>query len=543
MTETPPAVGGNPRAGAHRLAFGLGSAAVVAGVLLHIPMFAAARDRGYALRGMAVDRWMVAGMVLIGAGLVACVVGLLPARERRSRGPALRVDPAALDRVRLGAPHVWLLAVLTIAIAIDAQKPFTFTFILPAVAREYGLSTPAHHLAGQLPVALLPFSGILGTVIGSFAWGCIADRAGRRASILLAALLFVGTSICGAMPSFLLNVVMCFVMGLGVGGMLPITYALLAEVLPARRRGQAVVLVAGIGTGLGFLLASGLSKWLIPHFGWRIMWLVGLPTGVLLLGLNRFIPESPRFLGAVGRAAEARRVMGRFGAALVPEDAAHPVTATPLSAARGEQRPLRWITAALGLYGLAWGIVNFGFLTWLPTDIAGRSLSVSQVTDILTNAALFSLPGALVVSWLYGRWSSKGTMVLAALLTTAALAGFAIAGDGIGRHVTAITALLVCLLIPFWGVISVLAPYSAEVYPTRVRAGGAGLAAGASKLGGVLALGMGVAGVAPPGVAASAAIAAIAMGAAALVVGAFGIETRRRRLEEIAPAGASIVPT
>ena len=58
---------------------------------------------------------------------------------------------------------------------------------------------------------------------------------GRRASILLSAVMFVGTSLCGAMPSFWWNVGMCFLMGAAAGGMLPVTYALLAETMPSRQ--------------------------------------------------------------------------------------------------------------------------------------------------------------------------------------------------------------------------------------------------------------------------------------------------------------------
>jgi putative MFS transporter len=103
----------------------------------------------------------------------------------------------------------------------------------------------------------------------------------------------------------------------------------------------------------------------------------------------------------------------------------------------------------------------------------------------------------------------------------------------VGTHTTLFPALLIALLVSLWGVIAVLAPYSAEVYPTRLRSRGAGLAAGASKLGGVIALGMGVGGIAPPGISGGAALAGGAMIIAAIALAGFGIETGRRRLEEI----------
>src|SRR6185312_15576609 len=229
---------------------------------------------------------------------------------------------------------------------------------------------------------------ILGTAIGSLVWGRLGDSIGRRASILLAATLFIGTAMCSAMPAFHWNLVACFVMGLGAGGLLPIAYALLAETIPARRRGGAVVLVAGIGTALGFLVASWTAHWLIDTYSWRIMWFLGIPTGLALIVLNRWIPESPRYLFAHGRADEARAVMRSFGIAIEERPAA-PMPAE-LSGRGGISSvfrpPFARLTPALTLYGLAWGLVNFGFLVWLPVYVARLGVTAGQVTTVLAKA-------------------------------------------------------------------------------------------------------------------------------------------------------------
>lgn len=125
----------------------------------------------------------------------------------------------------------------------------------------------------------------------------------RRSSILVSAVMFVGTSICGAMPSFWWNVGMCFMMGAATGGMLPVTYALLAETMPSVHRGWVMVLVGGLGAIGGYLAASGCAAWLEPLLSWRILCFMNLPTGLLLIALNAFIPESPKFLLAMGRIA------------------------------------------------------------------------------------------------------------------------------------------------------------------------------------------------------------------------------------------------
>jgi MFS transporter, putative metabolite:H+ symporter len=149
--------------------------------------------------------------------------------------------------------------------------------------------------------------------VGSFLWGALADIYGRRASILLAAVMFVGTSICGAMPSFSWNVFMCFMMGLAAGGMPPVANALLAEIMPTKHRGWCLVLLGGVGTIGGYFATSELSALLQPFFGWRIMWLLGSPTGVILIALSPLLPESARFLLEMGRVEEARETLARYG--------------------------------------------------------------------------------------------------------------------------------------------------------------------------------------------------------------------------------------
>ena len=536
------AAGGQPAGGGGRgsgwtavglarpAAFWLGTAAVTTGVCLHIPMLAAARPMHYMLVGMPWDNWMKAGMALVVAGLGLVYFALAPSlrRPRATAAPSAELDARAIDGTSLTRAHFQLIAVLLIAIAIDTAKPYTFTFILPGVAKEYGLSTPAHHLAGALPVGLLPLSGITGTVVGALLWGFLGDRIGRRASILLACVVFTATAMCGAMAPFGWNIFMCFVMGLGAGGLLPVTYALLTEIIPSRYRGPTIVLVAGAGTALGFLVTSWLAHWLMPTFGWRIMWFIGLPSGVLLLALQRYIPESPRFLAAAGRPDEARAVMKAFR--LSPATpAADPGVPVPVRASRRGQLlegPLRNLTAALALAGAAWGLVNFGFIVWLPTTVSAAGLSVESVTGILAWAAVFAVPGSVLVAWLYGSWSSRGTVTLSAAVTGVTLIVFAALGSSIARYPVLLAALMVCLLVAMWGLISALAPYSAEVYPGPVRATGAGINAGATKLGGVLALVMSVLAIAPFSVRNTAIITAVPMLAAAAAVAVTGIETR-----------------
>lgn len=513
--------------------FWAGVVAVTAGVILHLPMYVEAREMGFRLAGMPLDSAMMIGMGLILAGLAATMWGLIPRDHPHALASDARIRVRALDEVPIRPAHVALILVMAAAVTIDVMKPATLSFVLPGMAHEYGLKSPLHP-TGTVPAALLPLAGIAGTVLGSFLWGWLGDRLGRRPSILMAAMTFIATSICGSMPSYALNMVMCFVMGLGVGGMLPIMFTIMAETIPARHRGWLLVLIGGDVAG-AYIITSWLAAALVPTLSWRILWLIGFPTGMLLILLSRWIPESPRFLLAHGRTEEAAAVMERYGAVIVREtDGAEEEESW---AGTGMQQLLRppflRATFTVVLLGLGIGLVSFGFQLWIPSNLQELGFGEAEASRLLRNSALIGFPFNFLVAWLYGFWSSKRTLVLVTCLTALSLFGFVVAGDSVATNRLLLYGLLV---MPIWGissVVAVLSAYSAEIFPTRLRSRGSGLAAGFSKAGGVLIIALVAVEVAPPSITGTALIGALPLTIAALAVALFGPETRRRQLEEI----------
>jgi putative MFS transporter len=513
--------------------FWTGVAAVIAGVTLHLPMYVEAKDMGYRLAGMPLDIGMIVGMVLIVTGLLATIWGLIPRDHLHTLASDVHIRVRALDEVPIRASHVALMLVMAAAVTIDVMKPATLSFVLPGMTREYGLRSPLHP-TGAVPAALLPLVGITGTVLGSFLWGWLGDRIGRRPSILMAAMTFIATSICGSMPSFALNMVMCFVMGLGVGGMLPIMFTIMAETIPARHRGWLLVLIGGDVAG-AYILTSWLAAALVPSLSWRILWLIGFPTGVFLILLSRWIPESPRFLLAHGRTGEAENVMKRYGAVIVRETEREvEAEASAGSSIRQLLRPpfLR-VTFVVVLLGLGVGLVSFGFQLWIPSNLQKLGFAEGAANRLLRNSAIIGFPFNFLVAWLYGFWSSKKTLILVTSLTALSLFGFVIAGNSVATNRFLLYALLI---MPIWGissVIAVLSAYSAEIFPTRLRSRGSGLAAGISKAAGVVIIALVAVSVAAPSIADTALMGALPMALAAVAVALFGPETRNRQLEEI----------
>ncbi|MFC4049658.1 MFS transporter [Actinomadura syzygii] len=526
-------------------AFWAGFTACVAGVALHLPMYVRSGDMHYRMRGMAMDAPMLTGMALIVLGLAATAYGLVP----RGLAAARRADAVRVRAAR-DAPfrraHIGLVAVMTTAVTIDAMKPITLSFVAPGMGREYGLKS-ALNPHGGWPVALLPLSGLTGTVLGSLLWGWLGDRIGRRSSILLAGVMFVTTAICGAMPSFGWNLVMCFMMGLAAGGMLPITFSLLAETIPGRHRGWVMVLIGG-NLALAYVITSSLSEALVPHFSWRILWLVGLPTGVLLIALNRWIPESPGFLLAHGREAEAREIMARYdavarGPATAPAeerpDAADGAGFGPLF-----RPPFAGLSAAVLVLGLGIGLVTYGFQLWIPSNLQGLGLDQRTADRALRDSALLGLPLVFAAAAMYGLWSAKRTIIVLTALTAAALAAFAVAGESLAHSRGWLYVLLAGPIVGTATIAAVLAAYSSEIYPTRIRSRGSGLSAGVGKLGGVVVTVVLVAGASVPSIGQTALLGAVPLLAAVLVVGLWGVETRPRRTgggapgPEVSPADA-----
>jgi putative MFS transporter len=512
-------------------AFVVGVIAVTAGVLLHIPMFWMGRHNHFVLYGMPIGWDMVAGMVAIVAGLAIAAYGLLPRDIAGQLAASQDIVVSPPEDAPLSWQHWMLMGILVIALAIDIMKPATLGFVLPGMMTEYHVT--------RATVSSFPFSALVGTVIGSVIWGIIADIYGRKASILLSAIMFVGTSICGAMPSLAWNVGMCFLMGVAAGGMLPVTYALLAEMMPSKHRGWSLVLVGGLGAVGGYFAASGFSAILQPVFGWRILWLLNLPTGLTLVLLGAFIPESAKFLLARGRREEARRVMERFGS-----------KARKLGA-RGQQAAVRRDRAALSggaffgklialsLAATCFGLIYFGLLLWLPDDLVSKGYSVAVSSKLLAESALIAFPTTFLVAFTYSALSSKWSVVGSLAVTIAGLLGvLRLELGGAGNPVLAVAL----LIIGTNGLIAMILPYAAETFPLRIRGRTTGVVAACTKAGGMLAQLLAILALVPPLAIVSLIIVVPTVGALALVAW-FGDETRGRDLRDLDPDGHTFATT
>ena len=513
------------------IAFVVGVIAVTAGVLMHAPMFWMGRHNHFVLYGMPMGDDMVAGMVLIVAGIGVAAYGLLPNDVSKLISASQDVVVSPPEDAPLSTAHWTLMAVLVIALVIDIMKPASLGFTIPGMVDEYGVP--------KATASLVPFFALCGTVVGSVLWGVIADIYGRKASILLSAVMFVGTSICGAMPSLYWNIGMCFLMGAAAGGMLPVTYALLAEMMPSKHRGWSLVLVGGLGAVGGYFAASGFSALLQPIFGWRILWLLNLPTGLSLVLLGALIPESAKFLLARGRREEARRVMARFGSTARSTRPAEAVALAKGSSVALTGRAFFGKLFALSLAAICYGLINFGLLLWLPADLVSRGYSVELSSQLLAESALIAFPTVFLVAYFYSKWSTKWSVVASIAVTVAGLAGVLwLEFAGTGSPVLPVALLIVGTN----GLIAMLLPYAAESFPLRIRGRTTGTVAACTKAGGMIAQFLAILALVPPLDVVSL-IIIVPTVLALILVARFGKETRGRDLRDLDPDARTFAAT
>lgn len=242
----------------------------------------------------------------------------------------------------------------------------------------------------------------------------------------------------------------------------------------------------------------------------------------------------------MGRREDAEKIMRQFGAEAVtgPDEAG----AAEPRARDGYRRlfgtPLRGSSIAIAILALGVGLVAYGFQLWIPTNLQSLGFTAVGSDYVVRNAALIGLPVSLVATALYGFWSSKNTIVVFFGLLALALIGFVVAGNSLAHHRSVLTALLAVPLSGVSLVAAIVTVYASEIYPTQVRSRGTGLAAGATKAGGVLIIALVVAAATTPSIALTAIIGVVPLIIGMAVFAWTGQETRRRRLEDIGATGA-----
>lgn len=363
--------------------------------------------------------------------------------------------------------------------AADAMQVLAIGFTAPSIAASFGITVPQALQTGTF--------FFLGMLVGAFTFGRLADRIGRRPVLFIAIIL---DAICGVASAFAPDLhwllVARFLTGLGVGGTLPVDYAMMAEFLPSDRRGRWLVLLEGfwaVGTvALALLALVAGSQGGEP---WRtIFFVTGLPALVGVV-LRFYVPESPLYLNQQGKSEEARKVLQRVAATN-----GNVVEIAPLMPQAPQRKS---ITALLSpelrrrtiFLMLAWMLISvsyYGVFVYLPVRLAGEGFGFMRGQLFLLVLAIAQLPGYALAAYGVEKWGRKPTLIGFLILSAIGTLGY-----GLGQSVEIVisaTLLLSFALLGTWGAIYAFTP---EIYPTTLRASGMGLSGSVARFGGLLA--------------------------------------------------------
>ena len=432
-----------------------------------------------------------------------------------------------LEALPLGRFHYKLLLVTGLGWLFDSMDTGLIAFILPVLAKEWGLAPGQMGLIGSI--------GLIGMALGAVVSGTIADRIGRKKVFTITVLLYsIASAFCALSWNYQSLLVFRFLVGFGLGGALPVAATLVSEYAPSRVRGRFIVLLESFW-GLGWIAAACIAYFFIPLYGWRMAFLIGALPALYVCLIRMHMPESVRYLLAHGRVGEARKIVVSLErqlhvpvAPFVSEKETVPVVAKA-SFRELWRKPFASRTIMLWLVWFGINFSYYGIFMWLPSLVFQQGFTVVKTFEYVLIMTLAQLPGYYCAAWLVDKIGRKYT--LSAFLLFSGVASYFF-----GHASTAAALMMWGSVMSFFnlGAWGVLYTYTPEQYPTAIRALGSGWAAGFGRFGGMAAPMMVGALLARSfGFASVFYMFALVFAAVAVIVMSLGVESKQKDLESI----------
>jgi predicted phosphate transport protein (TIGR00153 family) len=393
--------------------------------------------------------------------------------------------------------------------------------------------------AGALDVSLISSSAILGAVFGAVIFGNLADKLGRKRLFVIDLVFFV---VFGALSAFSQNVIELvafrFLLGIGIGADYPISASYIAEFVSNKHRGKLIASVFAF-QGLGILAAVGISIALFPlgpSIAWRWMLLSGIFPAIIALTLRTRMPETPRWYLSHGQTKKAQDVMSKFfGYGVTEEQLSTVVEKVSVGelllspyAKRVLFTSLSWFLVDVGVYGIGILLPTFIHSLYGPKS---PPLASAIVTGILYVFAGFGYLSSIALVDVAGRkrLQTIGFLGMAVPLTIAAYL----------LQFSSLSLFSLFALFAVFYIFENMGPntttwiYPVELFPTRLRGTGHGIAATVGKTGALVATFFLPFVLLSIGSAAMLTIVALACFAGVILTVAMGTETKKLSLDDV----------
>ncbi len=401
-------------------------------------------------------------------------------------GLTAEIISARMERLPFSRFHFRILSIVGACSFFDAFDSLSLSYILPVLVALWRFS-PAD-------TGLMISMGYVGQVLGAWGFSWIAERIGRVPALQWTiAIIAIFAVLCAAAWSFPVRLVLRFIQGLALGGEVPVGAAYINEFTNARTRGR-VVFGLQIFFAFAVVATAAIGSYVVPHWGWQAMFLLGALPAIMIIILRRAVPESPRWLAQrVSLAAadqSATRIEGAVLASGVRELAPIPANIPPILKKHARLMELfgpvyRTRTFCVWAMCFCYASISTAMNAWLPTiyrTIYHLSLQQSLQFSISSTAGSFlgALVGIFFIDWIGRRkcfiWS---------------FATGAVPFLYLGLGPTPSSPVEVMLLVSLGNfMLSWLIPglyvYMPEIYPTRMRAVGAGAGSSWFRIGAII---------------------------------------------------------
>jgi len=382
-----------------------------------------------------------------------------------------------LDHEPMSRHQITAVLICVLLNGLDGFDVLSISFASPGIAAEWGVN--------RATLGIVLSMELIGMALGSLVIGPLADRRGRRPTILVC-LLVMSTGMWLASTAYDVATLSSyrFFTGIGIGGMLAATNAMTAEYANARFRDLSVIIMA-TGYPVGIILGGSIASVLLVNFDWRSVFYFGAAATAAFVGVVWFLlPESIEYLSERRPPDALQRInatLARMGHGQI--DALPDRGATSGAGVAALLSPtLRRTTILLTVAYFAHIMTFYFILKWIPKLVADMGYAPSEAGSVLVWANVGGASGSILLGLLTRRFPVR-------VLLIGALLGAAVAVSVFGQGQSTLVQLsLIGGLAGMFTNAPIVALYAmfARSFPTELRAGGTGLVIGIGRGGAAL---------------------------------------------------------